>query len=601
MDEVDLVLEFEQSHEMKKTTLDRTVYTYSPDKMYSDAVEAFENGFKGYTTVITEDQYNPTQNSNTDIWYRPDNAAAREQYANEPEKYFIHENQIDVVDGKLYFEEDGKYRIYLRGRTNCALYFSIDGQKYELGATIKTTIPASAQFRLNDSNTYFDVEFKEGACTATVYVNDGHTYTYQLTKDGTGQIRNWVYLKEILIDTSVGAVSYIGVGFNSWTQAMFSAAETYHDASGKKLDSADDEKYSYTQLTYSNLKGTAVAATRTYKDGAVKNYAIKNGTYTETTLDEVARLTKSELTAPTSAAYATAYRNSYEFKNQEFTPDYFYTRSYPNSNYVDNVSAPKDAVTVTETNYKPEGWGNGMPITNVTDGKTNTYIHTSWQVSAKNPLRLTFDLGDERSINRITFICRNNNGMLETPRDFTIEGSLDGVAFFTVGEYTDAPRNGNVVEVNFSDTTLRYCRIVISAAHQNNGNYYIVIGEVTFTHANEVTGGEQYSPDNEIFHYYGKWSLATAHSNFGHVYVGKKGASVEFEFEGSRLGVISSNSLGQKFEVYIDGKKIESIALKQDDGSYRYSYISPELKEGKHKVKIKCKGEANFDSFVVFP
>ena len=46
IDDVDLVLEFEQTHEMNKMTLDRTTYTFSPERMYTDAEEAYNAKFK---------------------------------------------------------------------------------------------------------------------------------------------------------------------------------------------------------------------------------------------------------------------------------------------------------------------------------------------------------------------------------------------------------------------------------------------------------------------------------------------------------------------------------------------------------------------------
>lgn len=94
--------------------------------------------------------------------------------------------------------------------------------------------------------------------------------------------------------------------------------------------------------------------------------------------------------------------------------------------------------------------------------------------------------------------------------------------------------------------------------------------------------------------------MATVHSNYGHVFVGQNGATIDFEFEGSQLGIISSNSLGQNFEVYIDGRKAESIDLKEDKGTNKYAYISGKMENGKHAVQIKCTGEANFDSIAVF-
>jgi len=75
VDDVDLVLEFELSHETNKTTLERTTYTYTSDNMFTDAVEAFTANFGNYETVGTIDHSNPVKNANTDIWYYPDTEA----------------------------------------------------------------------------------------------------------------------------------------------------------------------------------------------------------------------------------------------------------------------------------------------------------------------------------------------------------------------------------------------------------------------------------------------------------------------------------------------------------------------------------------------
>ncbi|MDE7107664.1 MAG: hypothetical protein K2O39_05005, partial [Clostridiales bacterium] len=424
------------------------------------------------------------------------------------------------------------------------------------------------------------------------------TYNYKLKKDDTGEFRNWVYIKEILIDTSKGAVSFIGVGTAQWTQSMFTVNETYHNAKGGQLQSSEDEEYNYTQNTYTNYAGVAVAATRTYKDGTSKNYSIDTkGKYTEITSAKLAELTESKLMPPTSAAYANAYRTTYEFRKQQFTSEYLYIRDYA-ANYIDNVElTPASEVTLlTEngnSNYAapPRGWGWGnFPIENITDDNRNTYIHTNWKVSEAKPLQLTFDAGKEITANRIVITARNNNGMGEGPGSFRLLGSMDGVVYYEVAEYENLPKS-STTSVNFPETKLRYYRLIITKATQDP--YYIVIGSVTLVKSNEILGGVLYSPDNKMFTYSGTWSQAAVHSNYGHVFVGKKGATIDFTFEGTQLGIVSSNSLGQKFEVYIDGKKVESLALKQDDGTYKYTYISSKLKSGKHKVQIKCTSEAN--------
>ncbi|MDE7076004.1 MAG: hypothetical protein K2O62_01635, partial [Clostridia bacterium] len=202
VDDVDLVLEFQQSHESNKMTLERTTYTYTAETMYKDAVEAYEKGFKGYETVVEQNQFNPTQNCNTDIWFYP--VAEKPSRPDAPDKYFFHDNNIEVIDGKLYFDGDGKYRVYLRGRNNCALYFSLDGKDYNLGAKITQDTPvygnATADFRTNAPETYFDIQFNEGKVNVTLYVNGGGTKEFTLKlKEGKKEIENWLYIKEVLI------------------------------------------------------------------------------------------------------------------------------------------------------------------------------------------------------------------------------------------------------------------------------------------------------------------------------------------------------------------------------------------------------------------
>ena len=110
VDDVDLVLGFEQTHEKNKFVLQRTTYTYDAGSMYTDAEVAYENNYANYSSKTEGDNLNGTQNSNTDIWLYPNN----DQYKDSP--YVVKDNTIAEVKGKLYFKDAGKYRLYLRGR-----------------------------------------------------------------------------------------------------------------------------------------------------------------------------------------------------------------------------------------------------------------------------------------------------------------------------------------------------------------------------------------------------------------------------------------------------------------------------------------------------
>ena len=116
----------------------------------------------------------------------------------------------------------------------------------------------------------------------------------------------------------------------------------------------------------------------------------------------------------------------------------------------------------------------------------------------------------------------------------------------------------------------------------------------------EVNGGNQLSPSNEVLTYKKNWTGKQTLSTFGHVYVGKNNSKVSFEFEGTRLAILSSKDFKAKFTVYVDGKKVSSVDIKEDESGVYVSYMSQKLESGKHTVEIKCKGEANIDSIVTF-
>ncbi len=586
VNDVDLVLEFELSRELNKSTLERMTYAYSADKMYTDATEAFGNNFSGYTSVEQIEHSNPTQNVNTDIWYYPDNEANRNKYPDAPEHFFLHENTVDVLDGKLYFEEEGKYRIYLRGRTNCALYYSDDGGKtYKFGAKITKDSPAAPGgktylFRPDDENTYFDLTL------------EAHT---------------WIYIKEILIVQSSPVASFIGVGMRQWTQTMFTMVEKHYAANNQEVESADAENYSYTEITYNDLNGNPVAVEVNRKDGAVEYYKISGGKRVQSTQAEVTSLTESRLIAPTvtekSQPYVNAYRNSYEFTdNSGFESDYFYKRSY-NYNYVDNVQVGVGTQKVVEDqcknlNLNTTSWG-GSDLQVVVDGIRDSgnalQLHTNGGVNAQNPFTLVVDLGEVYSVNRLVLYSQDRADAC-FPKALNLYGSVDGINYTLIKEYSDLTRNRNAQTLDFDETDLRYYKVEITQSM----NKFIIVRELEMWHINEISGGTNINPDNSNLIFSGDWKIEQAFSTFGHVYVGKKDAKLLFSFNGSRIGFLSSADFGKNFEVYIDGKKVDSIKLKTDNGPTPMTYLCATLQKGKHSVELRCIGEASIDSIVIY-
>ena len=508
--------------------------------------------------------------------------------------------------------------MFLRGRTNAALYFSLDGKNYELGAKITTTLNRNSQyFRPEDSNTYFDVEYQQGNVTVSVYAEGSRkpTYTYSIGNAKDGHVANWLYIKEVLVMQIVNnVVPYIGVGAKQWTEAMFTAEESYFNASGVAVESAESSECSYAETVYRDLNGTAVALQKTYKDAskATEYYQLANGNRnlrTLVTIQKFNELTATKLTAPSitnnSQPYINAYRNSYELPdNSTFETDYFYTREY-NYSYSDIVT---DNVTSTyvaaESNYTP--WDATQSVENMFDGDLNTTVHTARNYWTDKNGPTIFTVALSKAITADTFVLypsKNFGSRNGFPQEFKLEGSVDGKTYFAMGYWRGVEVPGNdVASVNFAldDTfTFKYYKFTVISTESTR----VAFAEVQF--ANNRTGvqgvtAKKLTPDSACFSYVGDWSIKNAVSTFGKVYVGKKDATLKFEFSGTRLGILSSSKFGANFEVYIDGNKVDSLALKDDNGAMALEYLCGTLSNSKHQVEIKCTGEANIDSIVVY-
>lgn len=502
VDDVDLVLGFKQSHEKTKYLLERTTYLYNGETTYENATDAFEAGYAGYSKKIETDNVNPTQNSNTDIWYT-------QKF--DPEKegdnaYFPGENAVAEVRGKIYIDETAKYRIAIRGRYNVALYVSLnDENDFKLAGKFVQT-GTNYNFQPNNPETYSDFELEAG---------------------------DWLHFKAVMLCQDKGRTSFIGVGFGKFTPELGS-----YDEDGNLVD---------------------------YHPESV------------------------------SIGYATGYRESFEFIDDDFETDYMYKRTFKYG-YADNRIA-SDSQTLVSTNYSSRtSWNiNNFPVKNLTDGNKGTYIHSRGIPS--DGLQILMDMGEARPVNRMTIYSQNRpNGDWQIPKDFTLHGSNDGNDFFLVGEFTDVPRTGASCVVNFEEKTFRYYKLVITKSHSS----HIIIGEIEMMRAFEISGGNQLSPDSEELTFRGGWRAEYTASNFGHVYVGGNGATLSFKFTGTRIALLSSRDFGKNFEVTIDGVRQNSISLKEDNGEFVAAYISEKLASGEHEVTVRCAGEGNIDSVVTF-
>lgn len=493
VDDIELALEFEQSHEMNKTMLERTTYSYSSDKMYNSATEAYDAAYANYSDKVEGDNQNPilngkvVQNGNAEVWFTEKPTT----------------DQVIEIKGKLHIDEIGKYRLALRGRYNCALYASLDGKDYELAATYVQDKTSSPNFP-NTEGTYKD---------------------YELEAD------TWLYFKAVLLvklDSTKGT-SFIGVGFGKFTPEA-----PIMDENGEVIG----------------------------------------------TIPESVRV-----------SYASALREDYEFSTEKFESEYFYKRQYKYS-YKNNRYFKDPATIVTSANYSP--WDkNEHVLENLVDGDKNTWIHTNYTASPSKPLVIVVDLGKEITANQMTMFTQPRADY-HCPVTFLLEGSLDGTTWFNMGSYEDLKVSNYSVVANFEETTFRYYRVNIT----KSSNRYIIISEIQFANIFELPNGIHISLDQEEVTLKGTWKAESILSSFGHSYTGKKNSVIEYEFEGTRFAVLSSAKLKHNFEVYIDGKKVTSEDLREDPNRIIMSFLSAELSEGKHKVRIVCTGTANIDSLL---
>ena len=192
------------------------------------------------------------------------------------------------------------------------------------------------------------------------------------------------------------------------------------------------------------------------------------------------------------------------------------------------------------------------------------------------------------------------NGDYHMPTNFTLEVSTDNETYTKVQDFVDVPRNGTTATVDFDETAFRYYRLTVTGSTGS----HVILGEIQMWRVFEVNGAKLYSPSNDMFKFYGGWRTEQVYSDFGFVSVGKRGANVKFEFEGTRFGIKASDKFGSNFEVYVDGKRVSSVPqlkpLSEQKGDYGLAFLTEEFNYGFHTVEIKCIGEANVDAFVIY-
>ena len=223
-------------------------------------------------------------------------------------------------------------------------------------------------------------------------------------------------------------------------------------------------------------------------------------------------------------------------------------------------------------------------------------------ITESNPFYITIDLNEVVTANKLTFngytASNVSSGNLGMPKDFILYGKVnENDEFFKIAEFKDQTYTNRQMVVSFDYSTFRYFQLYVT---KTDNNKYFAMNNLKFTYEFEILGGKQIAPDNDMLKFVGTWQENHKLSTFGRIMVGQKDYTLKFMFTGTRFGILSSTDFENNFEVYVDGVKINSIALKQADSKIYASFMSDLLQNSTHNVEIKCLGQSNIDSIVIY-
>ena len=161
-----------------------------------------------------------------------------------------------------------------------------------------------------------------------------------------------------------------------------------------------------------------------------------------------------------------------------------------------------------------------------------------------------------------------------------------------LADVTSASISNNNIMIYFETVNIRYYKLVATDTSAT-GTKYIAFRYIEFSY--NLGEGDLIGVDE--LGYYNNWSVESAPSTFGHIYVSKDGY-MEFTFTGRYFAVFSYlNESFEGFSVYIDGKWVKDVSMQ--GGGTSLVYLSSRLSQGEHTIRIEGKN-FNIDSVVTW-
>ncbi len=260
-----------------------------------------------------------------------------------------------------------------------------------------------------------------------------------------------------------------------------------------------------------------------------------------------------------------AYRPTYEKPSFDVVEN-VYEKVYPvlyDKNYQQDIIASE---------Y--EGWDESFSIDKLVDEDPTNFIHSNkTDITVDHPFSVTMDLGEAREVNTLTIYGEPTRAYY--PKDFILYAGLEQDQLEEVVHIQNAEVTNHNSTITFSLRKVRYYQLLVTDTYASGPKYIALRGVKLSLQYKDML---MISPDSPCIEYQGSWQIVPAFSNYGHVYVGDKKATIHFKFKGTQFAIYTLPQTGN-YGIWLDGIQL--------DRGTESSYISSVLADANHEVCLK--------------